>query len=52
MSLGEDVVVLMDERRQKMWQLDQASPDYESCRRSLEQAIDELVKLWQTVEGQ
>lgn len=51
MSVGLDVVFLLDERRRELWQLDRANPSYESCRRSLEQAIDELVMLWQAIES-
>jgi hypothetical protein len=47
---SQQVRVIVDERRRELLQLDPAQPDYESCRRSLEQAIDELVSLWQAVE--
>lgn len=42
--------MIVDERRQELLHLDPAQPDYESCRRSLEHAIDELVSLWQAIE--
>lgn len=39
----------LEARRRELQQLDPAEPNYQSCRRSLEQAIDELVRLWQAV---
>jgi hypothetical protein len=52
MSIGRDIIVLLNERRRELWEIDRSRPDYESCRRSLEQAIDELVRLWLAIEGQ
>jgi hypothetical protein len=45
-----DVITNLEARRRELQQLNPAQPNYESCRRSLEQAIEELVRLRKAID--
>jgi hypothetical protein len=48
-TLLRDVTMNLEARRRELQELNPAQPNYGSCRRSLEQAIDELVRLWEAI---
>jgi hypothetical protein len=49
-TLIRDVMMNLEARRRELQALSPAQPNYESCRRSLEQAIEELLRLWKAID--